>query len=340
MLKTAEPTIPHEGPEARSPDAPHGPADHSDREPLQAEANLGSLPHADGHSQMSEESGEGRSQDVWLVVKTYVPGKSHTESSPSIPCQDYAAYVNLGQGWGIAAVCDGAGSKEYSHLGAQLVAERVTNHFERSVKKHGWQLSNTLPTRSYWHQTAKKVFAKARIELEEDAQRRAIDASLLSCTVIAVIHAPMGVLASHIGDGRAAFCNMENEWKHLIRPHKGEEANQTVFITSIDWKEPDKYIESTLFEEKPYAFALMSDGCEAHAFEVNIFNVEKQKYEDPNRPYPGFFQPLVATLKRFHQSQTPKEEIDAKWQRFIESGNEKLKNEPDDKSMILGALVG
>jgi len=282
----------------------------------------------------------GLDQGKWLVVKTSVAGKLHTESNPQIPCQDSNFYQDIGEGWGIAVVCDGAGSKKYSHRGSRFVAERAGLYFGEIVKQNSWQLSNTLPTQDQWHEVSKRAFAKIRTELEEYARKHGVDSQLLSCTVIVVIHSPVGVLASHIGDGRAAFCNVENEWKAIIKPHKGEEANQTVFITSVGWDQPDNYIESTVFQEKPLAFTLMSDGCESHSFEVNIFDKEEQKYKDPNRPYPKFFQPLVATLRELYQNQAAREEIDAKWRHFIECGNEKLRNELDDKTMILGALVG
>lgn len=285
-------------------------------------------------------SGNGWRKNGWLVVGASVPGKTHVASKPPIPCQDSNAYRPLGGGWGIAVVCDGAGSKEYSHYGASFVAERAAAYFEKIVRQNGWQESNSLPTEEQWQELSKRAFARIRKELEEYArEKHEVDSALLSCTVIVVVHSPVGILASHIGDGRAAFCNADNEWKAMIRPYKGEEANQTVFITSVEWDQPDKYIESTVFRERPLAFALMSDGCESHSFEVNVFDEQERKFKDLNRPYPKFFQPLVATLKNLYQNQVAPEEINAKWQAFIEGGSEKLKNEPDDKTMILGVVV-
>ncbi len=84
---------------------------------------------------------------------------------------------------------------------------------------------------------------------------------------------------------------------------------------------------------------LMSDGCESHSFEVNIFDEAQRKYVDPNRPYERFFQPLISKLKDFYISDAGPEEIDQKWVKFISSGNEKLRDEPDDKTMILGVLM-
>jgi len=64
-----------------------------------------------------------------------------------------------------------------------------------------------------------------------------------------------------------------------------------------------------------------------------------QKWTDPNNPYPKFFKPLVNTLKNLKQEGTPYNEIKAKWHSFLTSGNQTLKDEPDDKTMILGVLM-
>jgi hypothetical protein len=291
----------------------------------------------EGKPVASSENGMRPAQ--WLIVRTSIPGKLHVDSQPPIPCQDSNYYEEIGEGCGIAVVCDGAGSKEHSHYGSRFVTQKAASYFREIVEQNNWQTSGILPTQAQWHDVAKIAFARIRANLEEYAKELGFDSSSLSCTVIVVIHSPEAILATHVGDGRAAFCNAEGEWKALIKPHKGEEANNTFFITSIDWNEPDKYIESTIYEEKPFAFTLLSDGCESHSFEVNIYDEQEQKYKDPNRPYPKFFQPLVATLRSLHQSRARREEIDAKWERFIRDGSEKLKNEPDDKTMVLGILL-
>ncbi len=276
----------------------------------------------------------------WLIVRASVAGKLHVDSEPQIPCQDSNTYRELGKGWGIAVVCDGAGSKKFSHYGSRFVADNAAKEFGEIVEASDWFMNGCLPSDDDWRGIVKKILTQIRSELEAFSQtEHAIDVSLLSCTVIVVVHSPFGILASHVGDGRAAFCNESNQWKSMMKPHKGEEANQTVFITSIDGSEPDNYIESAVFRERPAAFTLMSDGCESHSFEVNIFDEALGKYVDPNRPYEKFFQPLISTLKGFYRSNAAPEEIGRKWENFIRAGNEKLRNEPDDKTMILGVMV-
>lgn len=279
--------------------------------------------------------GNGR----WLVVGASIAGRAHTESVPPVPCQDSYYYKELGDGWGIAVTCDGAGSVNASQRGAEFVAEKAGIYFEQIIKENDWKNSKSLPNEGLWHKAAKIAFAKIRHDLERFAEAWNLEARELACTVIVVVFSPLGIMASHIGDGRAGFCNGDNEWKAVIEPWKGEEANQTAFITTVDWNTPDKYIESRVFAEKPIAFTLMSDGCEQHAFECLIYNTETQKYISVNKPYPKFFNPLVELLKDFYDQKLPKEEINNKWRQFIKSGNEGLKNEPDDKTMILGILV-
>ncbi|HFQ94713.1 MAG TPA: hypothetical protein ENK32_11925 [Anaerolineae bacterium] len=82
----------------------------------------------------------------------------------------------------------------------------------------------------------------------------------------------------------------------------------------------------------------MSDGCEKHAFECSRID-ENGIWSDPNRPYPGFFEPLLETLVQMKADSDSAAEIQTKWKQFLESGNEGLQHEPDDKTLILGILL-
>lgn len=82
----------------------------------------------------------------------------------------------------------------------------------------------------------------------------------------------------------------------------------------------------------------MSDGCEAHAYQIGTFDYEQEKYIEINQPYPQFFNPLVATVKNLHTQKMPFGDIQKKWHKFVENGNVNLANEPDDKTLILGVL--
>jgi hypothetical protein len=322
----------------RAPHAPKPGTANQDSKP--GTANQGSKPEtATQGSKPGTTNNDSAPGGGWLVVRASLPGLSHVRANPPVPCQDSNSYQDLGDGWGLAVVCDGAGSKPYSHLGSQYVAKRAGDYFAQIVRNSGWRQAGILPARQEWHDISKTVFREVYRDLETFAPTQGMEAASLACTVIVVVYSPHGLLATHIGDGRAAFLTTQGEWIAAIKPYKGEEANQTVFITSLDWDDPDQYIESTVFQGPPRAFALLSDGCEFHSFEVNVLDADQNRYRDPNRPYPKFFGSLVDQVKSLHGQHVPPAEIDSKWREFLGNGSEGLKNEPDDKTMILGVLV-
>ncbi len=277
----------------------------------------------------------------WIVVGESVIGKSHINSN--IPCQDNNFNTFFEKNWGIAIVCDGAGSAKNSDKGAEFSAKRALPLcFEELIKKEKWIEKNQLPTPDEWQHKATTEFKKTFEALSNVAIENNIELSNLACTAIVVIFSPIGLLVAHIGDGRAGFRNEQGKWSSIITPHKGEEANQTIFLTSNIWyKEPNLKMsevsvpECRVIDEKPTAFVLMSDGCEQHSFECSIIDPNTGKWSDPNQPYDKFFNPLIDTLHKMATSPTTVD-MQESWKTFLERGTEGLSNESDDKTMILG----
>lgn len=282
----------------------------------------------------------------WRVVGASVIGKSHLDNVPPLPCQDshyLEEETDNRPKWGVAVVCDGAGSATHSHLGAQFVAEKTAQYFKKIVKKrvedYGWYKKEVLPIQEQWHYVAKKVLGTVRDDLESYAKEKNIEVKMLACTVIVVIFSPAGLLVTHIGDGRGGYRSAQGEWKSFLTPFKGEEANQTTFITSDIWNDTDKYIESRVINERTTAFVVMSDGCESHCFQTyNPDEASKQfRLIDINKPHAKFFEPLFNTINAAEiKDNEDEKELRQKWADFIQSGTEGLKNELDDKTMILG----
>jgi hypothetical protein len=177
--------------------------------------------------------------------------------------------------------------------------------------------------------------------LEQFANEKKIALKSLNATAIVVIHTPVGILATHIGDGRAGYKNEKGEWKALITPHKGEEANQTIFIQSEFWNFPDYKMsgilvpESVVVTETPFAFTLLSDGCENTAWQCTGIDPDT-KLPFPNKPFQGFFNPLYDNLQSFRKDKVAEKERAEKWGNFLASDT--FKRETDDKTMILGVL--
>jgi hypothetical protein len=274
----------------------------------------------------------------WFVVGSSVIGKSHIEGN--IPCQDFNHLEKINDLWGIAVSCDGAGSATNSHIGSEFVAKESAKIFKSIFLKEQIGKNNELPQDDVWQDLAKAGLYQVRQNLDNFAKSEGYKIESLACTVILAIYSPLGILVTHIGDGRAGFLTQNNEWKPMLTPWKGEEANQTVFITSSIWNENiDNYIESRIIREQPLAFTLMSDGCEAHSFECSVFDKETSEWHDPNLPFPKFFNPLVQSLKQMKATGTTEDEVQKKWANFLTSGTQSLNNEPDDKTLILGVFV-
>jgi hypothetical protein len=269
----------------------------------------------------------------WVFAFSSTIGSAHI--TEALPCQDYCK-VESYDGFNISIVADGAGSCENSHLGAKQAVEFCNFHFPNLVRSRGW-LSGNLPTNDSWNEEAKLTFKRVRDDLENFSINESIEFRSLSCTLIVVISFIDDLLVTHIGDGRAGYCDKKSDWSAMITPFKGEEANQTVFVTSDIYDDTfiDRYIQSLVIGDGPTAFCLMSDGCEKSAFQCNFYNPETQQFYDPNKPFPDFFNNNIKILKQMVDDGKGQEEVNDLWERFLISGTDKLKVETDDKTLIL-----
>ena len=274
----------------------------------------------------------------WLVVGGSAIGRRHRLDGTV--CQDSFAYDDLGNGWGIAIVSDGAGSRPRSELGSHFLAHNAAkNTFSNLVITNAWNTTNSPPSQSEWALLARSAWKEIWDKLDEFAKSNNLRCYDLGATISVVIFSPSMILATHIGDTRSAYRNNNKQWKALTSPIKGEEYNSTIFLSDIDWKnDTSLYIESNVIVEPITAFAVMTDGLEMHSFLCSIID-ENGMWHDPNEPYPGFFDPLVEWILSLHKQQLTKAEMEEKWEQFLANGTESLKNEDDDKTLVMGVLV-
>lgn len=275
------------------------------------------------------------------IIGASVIGNSHI--SMNLPCQDSCGYEKLGNGWGIAVTSDGAGSAEHSETGSKIVISRTIEHFRHYLISKAWTTNNYIPTDAEWTQVAYNTIKAVYDDMKNFAKAKTLEVKSLNATLIVVIHTPYGLLVCHVGDGRAGYRNASEEWKSIITPHKGEEANQTIFVTSDFWCIPNYVMsgvmvpECRVIKDIVTAFTLMSDGCESTSWLYNQQN-ENGSFYDPNMPFPKFFDPLTESLKKMHDDNISTDERLEGWRELLTTGG-KFAKEPDDKTMILGLIL-
>jgi hypothetical protein len=277
--------------------------------------------------------------DKWISAYCSVTGTSHIVEG--LPCQDsskieYLADTDIV----IAAISDGAGSCENSHLGSNFLVDKVIEKIASSLKMNE-QLNETEKkiTGELWRNETFQVFKDLKKDLFEKSEESEVNFKSLSATLILAISNGNFIACANIGDGRAAFRNSHGDWVAMLTPTKGEEANQTLFITSDLWENEDQYFGTFFYESQITAFSLLSDGCERASFEILQYNNEEDKYYDPNKPFKPFFEPNYLNLIKLKKANVEQEKINELWTLFIEKGNQKFISETDDKSMILSVFI-
>jgi len=280
-------------------------------------------------------------KENWISAWCSKIGSSHIIEG--LPCQDSSKVIYLeNTEFIIAAISDGAGSCENSHIGSLFLVDRAIEKIATAFKLRNWlENGDSELTLEKWREESFLIFKELKEEVKLKSIELEIDFKSLSATLIIAISNGKFIACANIGDGRAAFRNEDSDWIPMLVPTKGEEANQTLFITSEIWDEniDSEYFGTFLYEKQITAFTLLSDGCERASFEILKYNEEEDKYFDPNKPFKPFFEPNYLNLLKLKKANYEQNIINELWGNFLENGNQKLINETDDKSIILSVYL-
>ena len=276
----------------------------------------------------------------WRYLYASVQGREHIKDN--IPCQDCCDVFQHAH-YTICVVSDGAGSCEKSDIGSRKATELTNIHFPKLIEEKKWHKPNARIKKKDWRKVSIKGLKAIRNDLERISISEGCELKALSCTLIIAIHLKEKLLITHIGDGRAGYCNNKDEWKAMITPYKGGYSNETVFITSDIWQNEESsktYIESGIINAKVKAYCILTDGCENASFECYKINKESSIPEDINKPFKDFFHENINTNipNLIKAGKTPLE-LKIIWEAFLKNGNDTLKKEGDDKSMILAVKI-
>lgn len=299
----------------------------------------------------------------WHIFHKSIQGLDHLKKSPQVPCQD-SRYLNVDKDAIIAIVCDGVGSHQYSHFGSDIYSKSLNDaalNGLRLAKEKGASLRDEKT----WRSMAIWIFKTAYVSYEEQIQIKKkslpdLSISNAGCTAILMIIFDNFLLCAHVGDGRAGYTINGKEWFSCMNPWKGEYANSSVFIhesriyqsnfENLSDKD-NPYLETRVIDSPVTGFCLMSDGVENGIWETIVPDEKSNINILANKPLSGAINQIIELLRSEFEkslsrvaksrSEIPKvyELMEGAQKLFVEilvEGNQNLKLEPDDKTLILG----
>lgn len=272
------------------------------------------------------------------VLGVSLLGRSHKVKETL--CQDFHLYEDLGDEWSVFIVSDGAGSARESHRGSRMSCNLMLRAIRKLLEKTEWKLQQELPSDVDWYIEFSNICRgiKGMIEEQIEALDEPVSSKDFNATIQVLIVSPSGMLVGHIGDGRMGFQDNEGTWHSLIVPHKGEEANSTVFLMN-KWDKPRipaakmsgvHIPETRVIKSIPQKVVLMTDGCENFSWKCVAFNEEKGCFQDRNEPFENFLNPLFEELSNL----TEEEKIE-RYSSILNSANDACINEQDDRTMLI-----
>jgi hypothetical protein len=203
-----------------------------------------------------------------------------------------------------------------------------------------WFKNGELPSKKEWKNLGVTIFKETLDNLifwvaEQNKQNNTnLSVNNYASTAMLTLYNSKGAVVANIGDGRGGYLSTSGVLKSLFTPFGGDESNGTIFITSPIWENPHKFIQTDVIDEKLLAIFLLSDGMEKVTFECS--NLTDDVFTDANIPFKKFFFPVLSKIKSLDSE--GEEKLKDEWKSLLESGNEAIKNESDDKTLLVSFL--
>lgn len=247
---------------------------------------------------------------AWRLVAASAAGEAHARMG--MPCQD-ACRVDVVDGIAIIAVADGAGSAARADQGAAAAATAAVAALRRQIERE-------RPRDEIgWTECISQALAEARAAVEDLASRHDLPARDFATTLACVACDPDWLAACQIGDGLVVMQPADGELQTVLRPERGEYANETTFLV-----EPDALSRAQYHVQRAQmrAVAVMTDGL-----------LRLAAHLPDHLPHAGFFQPLF-TFARSNHSDDP----GAALATFLASERVAARTD-DDRTLVLAVRV-
>ena len=243
----------------------------------------------------------------YTIGSISVQGFSHIDKN--IPCQDSTSYKINKKKQIIAALSDGAGSAELSHLGSKAFVEKVTSKLVKYLDKNQYDPINIKKQLIIEVNNIKSEL----INNCENSENNSIS-DFAATLLLIIIDNNKGVIF-HVGDGSAAIYVQKSIEDALISlPENGEYANETFFVTQELWEEK---LRMTIFDFDYDSILLMSDGVTPMAMQKGCHKL-----------FNNFVNPVVDYLRKNNAKKNKKALLQT-------LSNENIKPiTGDDKSLV------
>lgn len=183
--------------------------------------------------------------NITKIADAAVQGRSHIDTDT--PCQDKVHHIRK-NGVCVIALSDGAGSRKFSHLGAEVVTRTVCDHLSKNFDNH-YDADNPS--------IAKALLEILLIELNDCSQENNCSINDLASTLLFVAKKRSNIIWGHIGDGVIGV-QTSDKLQCLSEPENFEYANVTVFVTSPNALDHLRINKTKHFDD--VGIVLMSDG--------------------------------------------------------------------------------
>lgn len=208
---------------------------------------------------------------IWRTIGASVIGTSH--QARGAPCQDAHYFFILPQQTLLIAVADGAGSARRADEGARLVVQQAAKALDH-------RLAQGQPeNKAGWRQVMIEAFEEGHNHLARYAETEATDLHAFATTLTCVLATSHWLVVGQIGDG-AVVVQMANEKLcTVIKPQRGEYANETYFLTMANALQ---YVDIRVVRAMPQGLVVMTDGMLRLALKLPSY-----------RPHAPFFKALL-----------------------------------------------
>jgi hypothetical protein len=208
------------------------------------------------------------------------------------------------------AIGDGAGSALRSREGADVATRAFCDAALRAM------LAASGP--DDWEALVLEAFKQARNAVIQYAERESAPVRSFATTLCGVVATEEVLVAAQVGDGIVVVLDAEMALRLLLRPQRGQYANEVPFLTS-DGALDGLDIHVRL--DRPLAFAALTDGLLHLAVQLPSYT-----------PHEPFFLPLFALVADSNDIVEAEQHL----QRFLSSERVNARTD-DDKTLVIAS---